>query len=415
MIIDFEYYVNSLKQIEEERRENVEYNHFLLSLHSNIYYKDGDDYGFTDEEFIALCYCKRICHYVQLDAIQGCLIGGAIGDAFGFSVEFYEDCDIFKKYGENGITELQLYGGVAHFSDDTQMSLFTCDGLISASKHFENPTADDYIQFIYESYMNWLYTQDNTFVLDEKIARSDLLKFKELHQQRGPGRTCLTSLQSGECGTFTYKLNDSKGCGGIMRVAPIALFLAQIKEFEVKDVALVAARSAAITHSHALGYIPAAYLAAFLCYMLQGDPFARACSKSDRVIKELFPDSADAKKCLDLVRKARDLAYPDEEEQALDDLEAIRMLGEGWVAEETLAIAMYCAFKYSDDFEKAIIAAANHSGDSDSTAAVTGNILGAYWGLRRLPQKMVEHIELKEVMLDLAEKMHLNKLSTEVK
>ena len=71
MIIDFEYYVNSLKQIEEERRENVEYNHFLLSLHSNIYYKDGDDYGFTDDEFIALCYCKQACNCVQLDTIQG--------------------------------------------------------------------------------------------------------------------------------------------------------------------------------------------------------------------------------------------------------------------------------------------------------------------------------------------------------
>ena len=415
MIIDFEYYVNGLKQIAEERNENIEYDRFLRLFHSSIYSKDGDDYGFTDDEFIALCYCKQACNYVQLDTIQGCLIGGAIGDAFGFPVEFYEDCDIFKKYGENGITELQFYGGIAHFSDDTQMTLFTCDGLISASKRFENPTADNYIQCIYESYMNWLHTQDNTFLLDEKIARSDLLKVKELHQQRGPGRTCLTSLQSGKCGTLTYKLNDSKGCGGIMRVAPIALCLAQIKEFEVKDVALLAARSAAITHSHALGYIPAAYLATFLWFMLKGLPFGRACSKTDCVIKELFHDSADAKKCLDLVRKARDLSCLDEEEQALDDLEAIRMLGEGWVAEETLAIALYCVFKYSDDFEKAIIAAANHSGDSDSTAAVTGNILGAYWGLRRLPQKMVKHIELKEVMLDLAEKMHLNKLSTEVK
>ena len=409
MIIDFEDCVNNLQELMSKDSRT------MLPFFANIYYKDGDDYGFTDEEFIALCYCKRACHYVQLDTIQGCLIGGAIGDALGFPVEFYEDCDIFKKYGENGITELQLYGGLARFSDDTQMSLFTADGLLSASKRFQNPTADEYVQCIYESYLNWLYTQDDTFILDEKIVRSELLKVKELHQQRGPGRTCLMSLRSGNCGTLTYKINDSKGCGGIMRVAPVALYLAQIKEFDVKDVALLAAKSAAITHGHPLGYIPAAYLAAFLWYMLKGESFSRACSRTDNVIKELFPNSADAKKCLDLVKKARDLACLDEEEQALDDLEAIRMLGEGWVAEETLAIALYCAFKYSDDFEKGIIAAANHSGDSDSTAAVTGNILGAYWGLRRLPQKMVEHIELKEVMLDLAAKMHLNKLSIETK
>ena len=415
MIIDFEYYVNGLKQIRDERQKDVRYHSMLISLYASIYHKDGDDYGFDDDEFIALCYCKRVCHYVQLDAIQGCLIGGAIGDALGFPVEFYEDCDIFKEYGEGGITELQLYGGIVHISDDTQMTLFTADGLISAAKRFENPTADEYVQCIYESYMNWLYTQDNTVILDEKIARSDLLKYKELHQQRGPGRTCLTALESGKCGTFTYKLNNSKGCGGIMRVAPIALYLAQIKEFEVKDVALVAARAAAITHSHALGYIPAAYLAAFLCYVLQGDPFSQACLKTDNVINELFPNSVDAKKCLELVQLARDLACPDDEEEEQDDLEAIRELGQGWVAEETLAIAMYCAFKYSEDFEKGVIAAANHSGDSDSTAAVTGSILGTYWGLRRLPQKMVEPIELKEAILELAEKMHLNKLSTEIK
>ena len=86
------------------------------------------------------------------------------------------------------------------------------------------------------------------------------------------------------------------------------------------------------------------------------------------------------------------------------------MLGEGWVAEETLAIAIYCSLKYCDDFEKAIIASVNHSGDSDSTGAVTGNIMGAYLGLKNIPKKMVDVIELKDLMLYLAEKMQLNKL-----
>ena len=119
--------------------------------------------------------------------------------------------------------------------------------------------------------------------------------------------------------------------------------------------------------------------------------------------------------CLALVDKAHELALMgDKEVEPIDDLEAIRMLGEGWVAEETLAIALYCSLKYCDDFKKGIIAAVNHSGDSDSTGAVTGNILGTYWGLRRLPQEMVECIELKDVILDLANKMHLNKLTKEV-
>lgn len=81
----------------------------------------------------------------------------------------------------------------------------------------------------------------------------------------------------------------------------------------------------------------------------------------------------------------------------------IRELGQGWVAEETLAIAIYCALKYSNDFDKALIASVNHSGDSDSTGAVTGNILGAYLGLSGIPEKYLKNLELKNVILELAD------------
>lgn len=87
-------------------------------------------------------------------------------------------------------------------------------------------------------------------------------------------------------------------------------------------------------------------------------------------------------------------------------MEAIREIGQGWVAEETLAIAIYCSLKYSDDFDKAIIASVNHSGDSDSTGAVTGNILGAYLGLKSIPQKYLDNLELKDVILEIADDLY---------
>lgn len=90
----------------------------------------------------------------------------------------------------------------------------------------------------------------------------------------------------------------------------------------------------------------------------------------------------------------------------MDDLDAIRLLGEGGVAEETLAIAIYCSLKYSTDFNKAIVAVVNHSGDSDSTGAVTGNILGAYLGLKGIPQKYLDNLELKEIILEMAEDLY---------
>ncbi len=81
-------------------------------------------------------------------------------------------------------------------------------------------------------------------------------------------------------------------------------------------------------------------------------------------------------------------------------------MGEGWVAEETLAIALYCSLKYENDFDKALIASVNHNGDSDSTGAVTGNILGAYLGMSKIPQKYIDNLELKDVILDIAEDLY---------
>ena len=64
------------------------------------------------------------------DKFKGCLIGGASGDALGYTVEFLEYEQIQSLYGEKGITEYTLTDNVALVSDDTQMTLFTANGLL---------------------------------------------------------------------------------------------------------------------------------------------------------------------------------------------------------------------------------------------------------------------------------------------
>ena len=120
--------------------------------------------------------------------------------------------------------------------------------------------------------------------------------------------------------------------------------------------------------------------------------------KTLQVQDEMWPDSAEKKYFLELMRRAVDLASAEK-----NDLEAIHLLGEGWVAEETLAIAVYCALKYSDNFDRALIASVNHKGDSDSTGAVAGNILGASLGLKGIPEKYIRNLELKDVILEIAD------------
>jgi ADP-ribosylglycohydrolase len=73
--------------------------------------------------------------------------------------------------------------------------------------------------------------------------------------------------------------------------------------------------------------------------------------------------------------------------------EAIAELGGGWVGEEALSIALYCCL-LGHDFEETVLRAVNHSGDSDSTGAIAGNIMGALLGLDAIPLRWREGVEL---------------------
>ena len=64
------------------------------------------------------------------------------------------------------------------------------------------------------------------------------------------------------------------------------------------------------------------------------------------------------------------------------------------------------AAAFFDGEKKAIIASVNHSGDSDSTGSVTGNILGAYLGMSAIPQKYLDKLELKDVITEIADDLY---------
>jgi ADP-ribosylglycohydrolase len=98
--------------------------------------------------------------------------------------------------------------------------------------------------------------------------------------------------------------------------------------------------------------------------------------------------------------------------------ELVQVLGEGWVAEEALAIALYAVLATIPDdansgqdalpvrhFRAAVALAVNHSGDSDSTGSVAGNILGACYGEECLPGDWLEALEAPEVIRGMAHQL----------
>lgn len=336
----------------------------------------------------------------KFDKFSGCLVGGAVGDALGYAVEFMSEDAIFEKYGTDGISEYELDGGLARISDDTQMTMFTATALLDGiTRGRLRGIMSGFESYIAEEYKGWYLTQTRKFPIKikENYAQySWIMNIPEIFVRRAPGNTCLSALETGT------PMADSKGCGGIMRVAPIGLYFANGNHSQKSqnEIDLLGAHAASITHGHDLGYIPAAALVHIISLLVKNDNISVLDAVADSVVRmrKLFGDSPYIEQFHRLMEKAGNL-----ESSTISDLDAIHQLGEGWVAEETLAIAVFCALRYENDFESAIRAAVNHNGDSDSTGAVCGNILGARLGYGKIPKRFTENLEFHDVLLELAD------------
>ena len=340
----------------------------------------------------------------NLDKFRGCLIGGAAGDALGYTVEFLSENFLFAKFGKDGITDYRLHDGKAWISDDTQMTMFTANGLLlGTTRGCIRGIMGTYPSYIATAYREWYKTQLESYAhCNRKFATCWLLNVPELFENRAPGNTCLTAIDAGCCGSIEKPVNNSKGCGGVMRVAPIGLYFGDSREAPLA-IDLMGADTAALTHGHEMGYIPAAMLVHSVRLVSHNDEITLkdAVLDSKTALEMLFPEAKELPDFLKLIDKAVELSESD-----LADLDAIHKLGQGWVGDEALAIAIYCALKHSDDFDKALITAVNHSGDSDSTGAITGNLLGAYLGLSGIPKKYIDNLELVDMLTELADDLY---------
>ena len=332
----------------------------------------------------------------NINKYRGCLIGGAIGDALGYSIEFDTIKEIKQKYGEKGICEYDLTDGLAVVSDDTQMTMFTANAIVNA--RLKNKS---YIECIRESYISWLTTQESIYDCSKE---NDfwIMNNPSLYVRRAPGCTCLSAIVMGANGTIEKPINNSKGCGGIMRIAPIGLMKPNNK-MNIDDIAYLASQSCALTHGHEMGFISCYFMAYLINLLAHNDNFTIKSAVETALESTFlkFKSTMHIIEFVNLINKAIDLS-----EISIDDLSAIEKLGEGWVTEETAAIAVYCCLKYPNDFEKAIIESVNHSGDSDSTGAVTGNILGSYIGIENIPDRFIDRLEHKNILYKLSQDLY---------
>ena len=342
---------------------------------------------FDDSDLFFISENDRLYSWItwseRMSRTMACLIAGAIGDALGAPVEFMSLEQIQAKYGPEGITRYDTaYGRIGAITDDTQMTLWTIDGLIRA--HLAGLKGQDAEFQIGLAYQRWLATQGEK-ALPEAVAEDQkgwLFEQQELHSRRAPGNTCLGSLRGWK---FNRPENDSKGCGTVMRSAPFGLHPSGPN---------MAGNTAGFTHGHWDAYESAYVFAEIIDKVISSIPLKDAAHKA-------WEAASGQEQTRNKVGQAIELAESD-----LEPIEAIRQLGQGWVAEEALAIGLYCALKAKDDLLKGLIMAVNHDGDTDSTGSICGNLIGAAYGwecVRVLPHEFLRDLELREVIGQMAE------------
>jgi len=331
--------------------------------------------------------------------LRGSLLAGAIGDALGAKTEFDSIERIREIAGPDGITDfIPAYGGVGRITDDTQMTLFTLEALIRAHVEKRRTGSATVEQSLQMAYQRWLHTQgvpwDRARGPKNESPEADgwLVTNRELYSRRAPGLTCFGELEAyGRTGTraaVARPVNNSKGCGGVMRAAPVALW-----SDDPSEVFDLGAESAALTHGHPSGFLSSGTFAVLVQQLLLGKPLRDAL------------DVATA----ELVRRPQHEEQLAALEQALalagqgpPTPEKLESLGQGNVGETALSMSVYVALTTSDP-NTALLASVNHSGDSDSTGSVCGNLVGAMYGEQALRQSWLDRLELREVIEQLAE------------
>jgi ADP-ribosylglycohydrolase len=334
------------------------------------------------------------------ERFRGCLLGGAVGDALGAPVEFMSHAEILRKYGAQGITGyVPAYGGIGRVTDDTQLTLFTAEGLLRAWVRGCVKGVASVPEMTRQAYLRWLKTQDEGPVstVDASVPMDGwLIRHRQLHSRRDPGNTCLGALRDARIHEGPAR-NQSKSCGGVMRIAPVGLFLWMPETTQAPRHAFqLAMELAAITHGHPTGQLAAAAFAVMVLGLVTGAdvPAAIAMAKAELVREEHHEETLRA------IEQAEILAR-----SGLPHAAAIGNIGQGWVAEEALTISVYCALVASS-FREAISLAVNHDGDSDTTGSITGNLCGALYGAPAIPEEWLEPLELRHAITEIADDLH---------
>ncbi len=296
----------------------------------------------------------------RIDRALGSVFGAAGGDSLGAAVEFMSLSQIRQEYGQDGIQEPDAFYGFSAFciTDDTQQAIALGEGLIAAIG--DGLSVDGIRRGVWSSLKRWHQSQSDP------------------RQRRAPGATSMSSLSGDVPGSLAAPLNRSDSCGSVMRAHPVGILYAGHPEAAYE----VGVETAVLTHGGILGRSAAGMLAVIVSELCVGKDLRQSYVTADRIVQR----ETGIGPLLTLARRAMEL----EPAQAVTKESG---LGEGWEGHDALAIGLYAARCHEYEYLAAVRLAANHDGDSDSTASIAGALVGARLGLASIPRSWYQQLE----------------------
>lgn len=339
---------------------------------------------------------------IRQTAYRGCLLGLAVGDAMGYTVDSRSWQEIREDYGPNGLLGYDLVNGYADVTSYTQLAAFTCNGLLfGLTRGQMTGKMAPFIKYIALSSCEWAGSQRAWGRPNRNycwLARKEALCRRHCMDTR-----MLETLLRRNLGTPESPANGYDGPHALTTAIGVGLFF-HSDRMERQEVLQLGAEAVALTHGNPTAFLSGAVLAHMICRLLHYPhaPLKKVALEAVERMKQQFGHQySQAYDIGTLVRHA--ITYA--ESSDLRAVDAMERLGCDNAA-QVLAGALYACLVSGEDFDRAMIVAVNHSGRSAAVGAIAGAMLGLRLGEEALPEFYMECLEPAEVLRELADDLY---------
>ncbi len=336
---------------------------------------------------------------IQRSTYRGCLLGLAVGDAMGYTVDSRSWAEIQEDYGPNGLMGYDLVNGYAEITSYTQLAAFTCNGLLlGITRGQVTGRMAPFVKYIGLSSREWAASQRAWGRPDQTFCW--LLQKNEICRRHCMDTRMLETLGRDELGNLEDSRNGYAGPGSLSTAIGVGLFSGQ-RKMKALELDRLGAEAVALTHGSPTAFLSGALLTRIMgiCLHHPNASLTLVINKALEAFQHQFGHQySQAYEIINLVRRAMTYAGA-ANLRAVDAMEQLRCEN----AAQVIAGAIYACLTNSEDFDHAMITAVNHSGRSAAVGAVAGAILGARMGEEALPDFYVECLEPAELLRELAD------------